>query len=994
MSLDALENQIRKIIASNEGALALRGIDESAVKQILGNIAAELDLEGPEIVAEDRSLTIVGTINLPFISDIQVTLRFESVDGTSVETCSLHLKTISEADVSLAKEFGFAPLEDVINKFLPPSSQEVDLLIAYSLKTKEYTIESEAGFTVPSLNFSISDVKIKIEQKLNDYDQMAFSLDIQGIVSIGDYAITLECKFPSDSGLFEIKGSLPLSTDLLTIVENCLRTVNISVPPGLSQLGTSEITNLSVRIVPEISLLSVMITTNFGNAEFVIMEQPDSVDLMMILALPIDLNSALKMLGVVETPEHIATALSESVLVLASEFLDKEFCLDVQPLQTVELTEDVNSGINFQASFKDGMITEVLPIDSLKIHGTIGLSPISLELQVSSTLEFTLTEFLLFKGFLFRISLDVSEYKVELGADMDLRMGEECLPLRGSISLVGPPPSLMLSTYMTEEWTEPFGVKGVTLKKLGVNLGFEPPVPAFGFMADAIIGSFTGSAAIQLAGSVLQLLSIEFNELNIGTLVRYLASSFNLDIAESFITFLDGIALEDVNFHMALTDVEIGGVEYKAGFHMRATVHIFDTTIFAAAMVDAESGLYFYAEMDPINISPDGFEIIKLTNASDSNKGAMMELDLRTTSNSRQIVVSGAISIFNELLKGLVDIDIDETGFSILANCKIIDLFEASLDVTGPNLDSLLNGSGEGIFLKAHMKNDLFTVVRKSILDYIRGVTDSAVTELTNAENALAAARREVDDWDDQIKELTGQLESTRAAAVTELEDAIKIVNDAQNELDKIDGQISNHESKIRALNKEIAYWNNWYASLGPLAKIWYSLKYASEVGGRESEKAKHYAAIGLLQLSKIAAWALLELAETSLKIAEALVVASDPSVDPDLKALILSHAAAWAILEAAEGLVFSIRVATSAFSSLVQYIVDWSLDKAFDIKTATFEANFNDVKGRTVELEADIVFIGVASHIEFSLDFDDHIASIKNLASDLLTNLGIELPP
>jgi len=179
MSLDVLENQIREIISSNEGVLALRGIDESAVKQILENIATELDLEGPEIVAEDKSLTIVGIINLPFISGIQVTLRFESVDGTSVETCSLHLKTISECDASLAKELGFAPLEDVINTFLPPSGKEVDLLITYSLKTKEYTIESEAGFTVPSLNFSISDVKIRIEKKLNEYRRLCNNPGVQ-----------------------------------------------------------------------------------------------------------------------------------------------------------------------------------------------------------------------------------------------------------------------------------------------------------------------------------------------------------------------------------------------------------------------------------------------------------------------------------------------------------------------------------------------------------------------------------------------------------------------------------------------------------------------------------------------------------------------------------------------------------------------------------------------------------------------------------------------
>jgi hypothetical protein len=91
--------------------------------------------------------------------------------------------------------------------------------------------------------------------------------------------------------------------------------------------------------------------------------------------------------------------------------------------------------------------------------------------------------------------------------------------------------------------------------------------------------------------------------------------------------------------------------------------------------------------------------------------------------------------------------------------------------------------------------------------------------------------------------------------------------------------------------------------------------------------------------------------------------------------------------------MVIGIRAVVSGFSSLVQFIVDWGLGKIFDIQSATFEANFNDMKGRTVRLQADIVFMGMFSHIDFAFDFGNYLASVTNLALDILSGAGIDIP-
>jgi len=1009
MSLKTLETQIRDVIDPDAGTLILAEIKEPAVNHILENIAAELTLGDAEIIVENKSLNITGIIDLPSISNIRVKLCFECGDGTDIETCGLHLMTISGYTGDLARDLGIAPIHDILYNFSPPSDQAGELSIFYSLKTKEFTINSEAGFKVPYFNIPVTGVTITIAQKLNQLDQMVFSVDMQGTFHIGDLPIKLGCKFPGDSNVLELRGSAPLSVDLSTFLEECLEIFNIPVPPSLTDIGVIPIANVAFRIVPEKRHFSAVVTTTFGEGEFVIMQRREkeewTEEWMMILALSLDINAALDMIGAPNLPPLVSDAISNSVLIISNKGLEKINYRYMQPLQTVDLAIDLIEGINFQASFKDDLITDLLNVDSLSIAGSIAKNPLFFELLAKSTLEVNIANVFIFKGFLFGISYDEEEkdYSIKVGADMDLHVGEEILLLAGEIKLgsktdeKGTVYSLGLSAYMRDEWKEPFGLKGFTLHNLGVNLGFEsksPYLPKYGIMADVTIGSFSGSAAIAMKSSALQLLSIEFNELNIGTIVRCLLVGIAENIPDLFFSFLDEISLENVKLYYAIDQIKLGGVTYNVGLHMKATLNFLDFQISAEALLDPISGVYICSAIDPINISSNGFEIIKLTNATDTSKGAMLELDLRNSSYNLHMVVSGAISIFGGFMKGLVDINIDESGFNFLTVCSIVDLFEASLEVTGPNIANFLFGTGEGIYLRAYMKNDLLDYIRENILNFIKDVTKSAVDGLTAAQNDLIKAQKDVEDWDKQIAEMRALVQSQQDAVVASLVAAQNAVTAAQNEVNKIDSQINSIYSRINRLNSDIRWWNNWYNSAPWWEKSWKWTRLVYEVGWRSAEITGLYVSIGALQVARAAAWAILEIAKIGLKIAEAIVVIADPSLDPRVIALVAARAVAWTALKVAEGIIVVARAVVSGFSSLTQFVVEWGLGGVFNITSASFEADFNGAKDRTVALSADIVLMGISSNIEFSFNFDDPMASVMSFAEGILRNAGVVFPP
>jgi len=456
---------------------------------------------------------------------------------------------------------------------------------------------------------------------------------------------------------------------------------------------------------------------------------------------------------------------------------------------------------------------------------------------------------------------------------------------------------------------------------------------------------------------------------------------------------LDTIGMEDVKFHYALQDTTIGQYTFPMGFHFKGTLKFLGFRMFAEAQIDVQDGFYIRATIDPINITVNGFEVLKLTSATDETKGALFDLDLRKSSNDIHLIVSGAIGLLGGLIRGSVNINVDGKGFYFLANCKIFNVFEGSLEVRGSSIDDLFKGTGTGIYLKASMKNDLLAFIRDNILAFIRGVTATAVKGLTDAQNYLVACQEKVSGLDTQIAALIVVVKRERVAMVASLVAAQNVLTNAQNGLNAIDRDIQATYNRISQRNSEISWYYSWYNSAPWWEKGWKWAVLVAEVGWRAAEIGVLYAKIGALYVARAAAWAALEVAKAALRVAEGLVNWADPALDPRVLGLVTARATVWAVLKVAEGAIIVAKAAVSGFSSVTQFIVQWGLGGIFNITSASFEANFNSITGRTVNLSANLVFLGTSQQVTFSFNFDDPLSCVKSLAESLLKQVGA-LPP
>ncbi|MFW9931844.1 MAG: hypothetical protein ACFFDR_04240, partial [Candidatus Thorarchaeota archaeon] len=331
---------------------------------------------------------------------------------------------------SIVSDLGIASLQDLSSNFSPPSDLEVDLSLSYNLRTKEFAIdiESDSGFAIPTFNFSISDVKINITQKLSDENVRVFSVDMHGTFNVGNLPLIIGCKFPGD---FELTASAPISVNLGTFAEDCLQALSLPVPPGLSEIGALKITNVELRIAPGIPLFSATITTEATVIEFVIHKDPETGKWAPLMATPMGIKKALSLLKVPAIPNPVSDSLTNEALVLSNA--DLKVPMDL--LRKVKVAGEIKKGINFQATFQDDLVTKLLNVDSLSVAGIIATSPFSLEFLASSKLNINLEDVIILKGFLFGIRYASAGFGVRLESDMDLRIGEEYLPLKGAFIL-------------------------------------------------------------------------------------------------------------------------------------------------------------------------------------------------------------------------------------------------------------------------------------------------------------------------------------------------------------------------------------------------------------------------------------------------------------------------------------------------------------------------------------------------------------------------------
>lgn len=188
---------------------------------------------------------------------------------------------------------------------------------------------------------------------------------------------------------------------------------------------------------------------------------------------------------------------------------------------------------------------------------------------------------------------------------------------------------------------------------------------------------------------------------------------------------------------------------------------------FGRLNIDQTRGILVEGEVDEINLGG----IFKLTGAGGKPK-ASLHLALRT-GQKPSIDISGAVELLG--IRSETQLRVSDKGFFFLTSAKLFNLFEATLEVQGGNLKT-----GEDIFIKATMKNDLFKFLREEASKAIQQAADEATRKISQAQQTVTNAQQEVNRLNIAIEAMRRTVQAERDRDAQRLHDARQAVLNAQ----------------------------------------------------------------------------------------------------------------------------------------------------------------------------------------------------------------------
>jgi hypothetical protein len=423
------------------------------------------------------------------------------------------------------------------------------------------------------------------------------------------------------------------------------------------------------------------------------------------------------------------------------------------------------------------------------------------------------------------------------------------------------------------------------------------------------------------------------------------------------------------------------------------------------------ASLELRATLSPVAVG----SAFRLTDASGAfGPLAVLGLD---TSGAPSVYISARISLLGVTAGGSVSFS--ERGFELTVEGHIYNLFQATLTARGANL---LNG--DGFYIKATLRNDLFAYLKDNASRAINDAASSATRQLSDAQAQVDKAQRDVDTLNRQIDDARRTVQQEREGDQQRLRDAQAAVQSAQDQVNSLQRQIDDANAKIKSLKRDIDKKKKWYKDLP-----WYKQSYGwTELGAyttaKGAEITAQYTAIGGLETAKATASGALELAKQSLRgfeqASKTFPVDADPRVagpivalnaatgalntakatlggirsgiklvpvdaDPRVSGLIVARETATGALKVANGTLEGLKVSIGAMAQVGDYIVKNGLGALLDVRAATFEASLSVAQGGRVALAADLVFMGSPRSVQFSFDFNDPLRGTQDLARLLM---------
>ena len=885
---------------------------------VIKDISADLSKE-----ASDYSLNLKGISNL-FGSELNVEGQLSKQSQLIASASNVHLTSIVD---TLLKDISFpTEVPDVV-------FETVETSVSPSTKELSLTASSTQDWQVPLgvTGLLVEDLQFNIDRKAGTKKNTFVTSGIlSGEAKIGTVSTTLAYNFPGD---FVLKTQLP-ELDLSPVIQDLCgpsAMMGISIPDNIAHL---KFTDLSVRAAPQRKEFSLSGNSTMGNSELIINKNQQGKWVFITAFAPpahwefSSIDSSLKPLDSLD--------LSNTALVISTAD-DKSV-----PLSVIQLPADISigDGLTFFANLdlSNLGVKDLMNIESLMVSTNIDRNPANIKLAAGIGGSFRISESVSMGDMNFFIKPAPSNFELGISGAVMAKLDSSDLKFVGTMGIRPIERSAAFSATMLGFWNEPFGIKGLSVGDLAmeVGIGIVPPpavaAPIVGLAGSIAIGTFSGSAAVKFdtANPGKSMIAAAFNQLYLREVVQtfcddHVYNSIPADIRNTVLA----VGMEDVAVYVVPQPTTIGELSYDQGFKFQGKLSIgsFDAQFFF--LLSYSEGFAIKASMDPINLLDGAFVLA----GSGGLPGPTLDVDLRI-GGKPGILIAGLVKILGLQAQTLVSVS--DKGFLFFVEGKIFNLFIASLTVSGGNLKN-----GGDFYIKALMRNDLIAYLREKGLKAIQDAADAATKDIEsaqrdvayaqskvdglqrdidnmrntvkaerardeqnvrNAENAVNSAQNEVNKIQRNIDSMRNTIRGERDRDTKRLRDAQAKVTGAQNEVNKIQNEINSSHRRISKLNSDIAAKKRWYDNSKWYEKTYRWAEFSAYAAAKGTEITGIYTKIGGLETAKGTANLALEAAKQIVRGIEAAAKTFPIDADPRIVALFTAKGTASTALEATKG--------------------------------------------------------------------------------------------
>jgi len=351
---------------------------------------------------------------------------------------------------------------------------------------------------------------------------------------------------------------------------------------------------------------------------------------------------------------------------LISSFGFRDLALPNQPAQSVQRVEkglNIFLPIHLEGGGAMGFLKQMLGGQSpeLALRGSFNSARHLL-------LEAAMSGFQIAPG----VAFSQAGLRLGLEGDGDLSLavfGALQVALRDRLNFTGEmtvePNGAYFSATMEGVWREPFGMKGVTVRNLAMQLGINAQlIPAIGFAGSARIGGLSGTIALLFnavdpAESVLQL---QFAVLTFKSMLNVLQQRLTQRTPRWMHRYFDD-GFRDVDIYLVPETTRIGQLTFEQGFRFQGRFKIADLQGEIKTSLDFVKGLQANGRLQPLRFGKTGRSWIFQANASENpRKGPSfgMEIGMARAPFFR---LSASVNLM-QFIKRSILISLGENGFA------------------------------------------------------------------------------------------------------------------------------------------------------------------------------------------------------------------------------------------------------------------------------------------------------------------------------------------